>query len=493
MESNSTNMIHSFDLPDNLVERAEELLELIPLHSWSKEVVSAIKSFSRDESIGIACSGGADSTLCVLLVYAAFPNLGKRLIITHFNHQLRGEDSDHDEAFVQQLCKKLNLRCVTDKASQDSDKSDENSLRNLRMNFWNRLEQNEKITHMIQGHHLNDVAETLLWRIPRGVSVDGLTGPKPVSKVGSLVFLRPLISLSKDFITNALNQCGIPWREDKSNRQDLYIRNKMRHAVLPAWKDSCDRNLLMGIDSTRELLEQDSEALDFHANETFEKCRLGEAINLDTLQKYPTGTQKRVLTKWLTSNSSNSGRLSFLISNLGNALSTISEGDFKNYHFSEDLKIQLKDNLLFLEKPQSAKSIPRSMLPLGSAMYFSSGNQITAQNIQVDQNLFKRFNDGQVEQNQEAFLSSKKLDGHFYVRSRKDGDRFFPIGAPGNKKVSDWMIDRKWTQKQKIETPVLVDEHDKIQWIPGFPPSESAKVTKDDRWVIRLTYLQLST
>ena len=493
MESNKSNMIHSFGLPDDLSERAKELLELIPLHSWSKNVVSAIKSFSKEESIGIACSGGADSTICMLLVYAAFPSLRKRIIIAHFNHQLRGEDSDQDEAFVQQLCKKLNLRCVADKAPQDSDKSDENSLRNLRMNFWKRLEQDEKITHIIQGHHLNDVAETLLWRIPRGVSVDGLTGPKPVSKVGSLIFLRPLISLPKEFITNALTHCGIPWREDKSNRQDFYLRNKMRHTVLPTWKNSCDRDLLKGIDSTRELLEQDSEALDFHANETYEKCKLGEAIDLDTLQKYPSGTQRRVLTKWLTSNISNSGKFSLLISNLGNSLSTISDGDFKNYYFSDDWKIQQKNNLLFLEKPQSAKSIPKSMLPQGSVIYFSSGSQITAQNIQLDLAIFKRINDGQVDQNQEAFLSAKKLDGHFYVRSRKDGDRFFPIGAPGTKKVSDWMIDRKWTQKQKTETPVLVDEQDKIQWIPGFPPSESAKVSRDDRWVIRLTYLQLGT
>ena len=93
----------------------------------------------------------------------------------------------------------------------------------------------------------------------------------------------------------------------------------------------------------------------------------------------------------------------------------------------------------------------------------------------------------------EAFLSAKKLGGHIYARSRKDGDRFFTIGAPGNKKVSDWMTDRKWPQKQKIETPVLVDGQGEILWIPGFSPSGSAKVTKDDRWVIRLTYLQLST
>jgi tRNA(Ile)-lysidine synthase len=493
LEGNKTTMTNSFHLPDDLAERVKELLELIPLHSWSKDVVSAIKSSPEDKSIGIACSGGADSTLCVLLVYAAFPNSRKRMIVAHFNHQLRGEDSNQDEAFVQLLCKKLNLRCVADKANQKSNKADENSLRNLRMNFWKRLEQDEKITHIIQGHHLNDVAETLLWRIPRGVSVDGLIGPKPVSKVGSLVFLRPLIPFTKEHITKALTQCGIPWREDQSNQENLYLRNKMRNTVLPAWKASCDRDLLKGIDSTGELLKQDSIALDFHAEEAYGACRFAEAINLDVLLKYPTATQRRVLTKWISSKVSDSDKLSLLVSKLGDTLGIISENEFKSSQLSEGLVLRKRDHLLLLENHKSTKSIPKIMLPFDSVVYFGSGNQITVQNIQLDKNLFIRITDGQVDQNQEAFLSAKKLGGHIYARSRKDGDHFLPLGAPGNKKVSDWMIDRKWSPKQKIETPVLVDGQDEILWIPGFPPAGRAKVTKDDLRVIRLTYLQLST
>ena len=221
--------------------------------------------------------------------------------------------------------------------------------------------------------------------------------------------------------------------------------------------------------------------------------QFGEAINLDVLVKYPVATQRRVLTKWLTSEVADSDKLSFLISKLGDALNLIFESDFNTYHFSEDWKIQKKNSLLFLESPPKAKSITKIILPFDSVVYLSSGNQINAQNIKLDKDLYKRITDGQVDQNQEAFLSPKKLAGHIYLRSRKDGDRFLPLGAPGNKKVSDWMIDRKWSQKQKIETPVIVDEQGEILWIPGFSPAESTKVTKDDRRVIRLTYLQLNT
>ena len=108
--------------------------------------------------------------------------------------------------------------------------------------------------------------------------------------------------------------------------------------------------------------------------------------------------------------------------------------------------------------------------------------------IQLDKDLYKRINDGHVDQNQEALLSAKKIEGHIFARSRKDGDRFFPLGAPGNKKVSDWMIDRKWTETQKSETPLFINQKNEIVWIPGFPPAELYKITRDDKWVIRLTY-----
>ena len=486
-------MSDSFDLPDNLSDRAEELLKHIPLQSWNAYAIPAIESLSKNENIGIACSGGADSTLCVLLMYAAFPDLKSRMIVSHFNHRLRGDFSDQDEAFVQELSNKLDLRCETDRAIQGSHKFDENSLRELRLKFWNKLGENKKISLLVQGHHLNDFAETLLWRIPRGVSVDGLVSPKPVSKIGALTILRPFISLTKEFIKHALNSHGIPWRDDNSNKEDFYLRNKMRNKVLPVWSASCDRDLLVGINKTRELLEEDSQALDFHATEVYNKCSLGETINLDIYLQFPKATQRRVLIRWVSKMVSDADQFRFLMTKMGDISKIISNGESKSQKLSSDWKISRSKSLLFLEYLSNSKSIPKAILPVGSSIYFSSGHNVTSQLIHLDVELYKNILRGKPDQDREAFLSAKTTGDYLYVKSRDDGDRFLPMGAPGSKKVSDWMIDRKWSQKQKVETPTVVTTENEIIWIPGFAPAEIAKVNKQDRLVIRLTYNACST
>jgi len=93
----------------------------------------------------------------------------------------------------------------------------------------------------------------------------------------------------------------------------------------------------------------------------------------------------------------------------------------------------------------------------------------------------------------EAFISANSLPDYLFLRSRKEGDMFRPLGSPGSKKLSDWMIDRKWSKAKKINTPIFLDQKEEIIWIPGFAPAESAKVSKTDLRVIRLTYQQSDT
>ena len=142
-------------------------------------------------------------------------------------------------------------------------------------------------------------------RLARGVSVDGLNSPKPINELHSNIFIRPFITLSKSFIKESLNKCAIHWREDTSNQETKYLRNKMRNLVIPKWKEFSDRDLLQGIRQSRELLELDSEALKFHASEALQDCLVKKNLNLGRLLKYPTATQRRVVLKWIEERSIN--------------------------------------------------------------------------------------------------------------------------------------------------------------------------------------------
>ena len=486
-------MNHSLDLLNDLPQQADQLLGIWPKENWHPRALGELeKQCHGGQPLGVACSGGADSTFCLLLIYAAFPKWRKQMMVLHYNHQLRGVESDSDEFFVSTISKALGLRCLIEKPTQHH-KMDENTLRMLRLEFWKKVAEQEGINFIVQGHHLDDVAETLLWRIPRGVSVDGLMSPRPVSRIGSLNIVRPFVSIGRNFIRDALQKCTIPWREDESNKENKYLRNKMRNSVLPLWKKSSDRDLLQGISSTRDLLEEDSEALEFHTLEWLNQCRSGKRLNHEKLQQLPIATQKRVLQKWIGENTT---------PQLANSPFAVKAAQLKEFlqkdgcsvlQLSDSLKVKRSGPFIDLNEINPRVPIPHICVPQDCSVSLPNGSQIAVALIAVDHSLTKKISEKKIDSQKEAFLSAKNLSETLFIRSRIEGDTFKPLGAPGSKKLSDWMIDRKWTEVQKIETPVFINGFNEIVWVPGFPPAEFAKVTTADKRVIRLTYRHSST
>ena len=411
----------------------------------------------------------------------------------HYNHKLRGAESDTDEDFLDCIARVLDLKLEVKKSSYNHYKSDENTLREHRLAFWQNLNQKEGIRTIIQGHQLDDVAETLLWRFPRGVSVDGLISPKPISQVNEITFLRPFISVSKDFIRKALQNSKIPWREDSTNQKNNYLRNKMRNFVVPAWKNSCDRNLLQGVSSSRDRLEKDCEALNFHALESLERCKSGRDLKIGTLKQLPFATQKRVLQNWIDQNLKGKSAILSVTSKLWELVELLQKDDFSALQITESCFIRRRQEFLRLEIVGSFSFLPLISLTKNSSIFLPNGSRISCSMVEADDPLRNQISNKEINPETETLLALSSTSSKFFVRSRIAGDRFKPMGAPGNKKVSDWMIDRKWTEAQKSETPLFINQKNEIVWIPGFPPAEIYKVTSVDKWVIRLTYWHSDT
>ncbi|MEK9772372.1 MAG: tRNA lysidine(34) synthetase TilS [Opitutae bacterium] len=486
-------MNHSLDLLDDLPQQADKLLGIWPKEKWHPRALKILEEeCSGDQPLGIAYSGGSDSTFCLLLIFAAFPKWRKKMMVLHYNHQLRGAESDCDESFVSTMSRSLGLRCLIEKPSNHH-KRDENTLRMLRLEFWKKLQQKEGINTIIQGHHLDDVAETFLWRIPRGTSVDGLISPKPVSKIDQTTILRPFVCIAKDSIRESLENCSVPWKEDTSNQANTYLRNKMRNMVLPHWKKASDRDLLQGIASTRELLQNDSEALEFHALESLQQCRSGSRLKLATLQRLPLATQKRVLQKWIGEYTQKDAFLDSLATKAAQLVKLLLNAEFSVMQLSDQYFVRKKEDYLELEAADVMVPIPYITTAQNCSVFLPNGSKISTEKLIAQGDLFEKILGKKINPQEEAFLSADNLKGDLFVRSRFQGDTFMPLGAPGAKKVSDWMIDRKWTEGQKVQTPVFLNSSNEIVWIPGFPPAEFTRVSTADKWVIRLTYRHSGT
>jgi tRNA(Ile)-lysidine synthase len=199
-------------------------------------------SIRPGERICCAISGGADSTALLLLLHAAnsLPKnaLGVGLSAIHINHTLRGAESEADQTFVQQLCDSLQipleLRTVDTAAHARTHKqSIEAAARNLRYEAFSNLLAQNQATAILTAHTLDDQAETVLMKLLRGAWLEGLSAISPVLELPQGRILRPLLTLRRDDLRTYLQQKNQPWREDSSNSDEAFTRNRLRHTILP--------------------------------------------------------------------------------------------------------------------------------------------------------------------------------------------------------------------------------------------------------------------
>lgn len=194
------------------------------------------------DRVGVAVSGGADSTALLLLVNAAntLPkrSLGIGLSVVHINHTLRADESDADQRFVEELCHRLDLPLHSHKVDTGAFATQhklgiEEAARDLRYKFFADLFAQGKINTVLTAHTLDDQAETVLMKLLRGAWLEGLSAISPVLEVDGGRILRPLLRTRREELRSYLRDCGQAWREDSSNSDEAFTRNRIRHTVMP--------------------------------------------------------------------------------------------------------------------------------------------------------------------------------------------------------------------------------------------------------------------
>ncbi|OUU23508.1 MAG: tRNA lysidine(34) synthetase TilS [Verrucomicrobia bacterium TMED44] len=475
----------TWSFPDKTIGLKEALYSLKEDKLIEPRALAILESAEKaGASIGVACSGGGDSTLLAFLIINLFPNLLHRTHICHFNHNLRGIDSKKDETFVEELAKNLGLNFITG-ISRGINANDEASLRNERMDFFKKISQKNEFNYILLGHHADDVAETMLWRLARTSTLDGIVSPRPIIKHQTLMYVRPLLNLGRAEIHKVLTSHKIPWREDQSNHNKRYLRNRLRSKVIPHWKSCLDQDLLKGVSQSRTLLEQDLDAINHYTALAFTACAHGKNLKVEKFNSFPMAIRRRVLRLWLSKknkqNFSFNGRESHIIQQIEEL--TLSDSDI-----SGGVRLEINDNLL-IQKEISKRETSFGLvcLPFDQNIFLPNGKKISAKKCSLSKEKKAMILRKQVKQAREAYLSIQE-DEFFWLRHREMGDRFHPLGSDGSKKVGKLMTNAKWTTDKKNQTPVITNSDQEIIWIPGFPPSEFLKITDSSRRVIHLTY-----
>lgn len=232
-----------------------------------KKFLETIKRYGliqRGDKILIAVSGGPDSLSLLFQLSGLKTRLGLTLHIAHMDHSLR-KDSRLDALFVKRWADKLKIPITIKQLNPEIKNrkgSLEESLRNARLDFFIRSARKIKADKVALGHNLDDQAETILMRLLRGTGLSGLSGISPKRKIRDVIFIRPLLETSRREIENFLKHKRIKPRIDSTNKEDLFLRNKIRHNLIPLLKNKYNQNIVEVLANLAESTAYDYEYLD---------------------------------------------------------------------------------------------------------------------------------------------------------------------------------------------------------------------------------------
>jgi tRNA(Ile)-lysidine synthase len=195
----------------------------------------SLMAIPKKSAIIVAVSGGPDSVFLLYLLKKILKDRAIAIIVAHVNHKLRGKESEKDQKFVEKLCKKLEVKLEVATLPKITKGNVEELARNFRYDFFNSLQKKYKATHIITAHHADDNVETVIMNMARGSFARGLKGMDFHGGVHRNL-LRPLLNLSKADILKYLKTNKIPFRIDKSNIDEKYSRNFIRHKIVPLFK-----------------------------------------------------------------------------------------------------------------------------------------------------------------------------------------------------------------------------------------------------------------
>lgn len=282
--------------------RAAKLAALLPRSRLHPAVLARADAAPVNEPWAVAFSGGADSLALLLLLWAHWPERRGNLHALHFDHRLRGRSSTADARFCREVCAKLGIKFHHGEWLEKRRRQlGEAGARVARQAFFAQEMKRFRGRVLWLGHQQDDVAETIFMRLARGSGTAGLGAPRPVQVIAGppgRTHLRPLLNLKKAELIDALRAAEAPWREDESNAGGAFLRNRMRHEVLPAWLAVSERDSLAGAGLTRELLEEDDEALEAWLAELAPLGADG-ALHLHKLAGKPRAVWRRALHRWL--------------------------------------------------------------------------------------------------------------------------------------------------------------------------------------------------
>ena len=419
--------------------------------------------FLNQSKLLIAISGGLDSVVLTHLCH----KLGFNIALAHCNFNLRGNESDTDEDFVLQLAENLELevfvqRFDTELYAKEKKCSIQMAARELRYTWFAELAEQLKFDYILTAHHADDNLETFIINFTRGTGLEGLKGIPEVNDK----FVRPLLSFSSKDIETYAQENNMKWRDDSSNKSVKYLRNKLRHEVIPILKEinpsllQSFQSTLSNLNDTADIIEESTNAVLKRAIETIDEnhvaFKISEFKNVNNPKAYLFEIFKDYgFTEW-------NDVVDLLDAETGKQVFSNTHRLIKNREHLLLSKIQLNDNQEILiteddDKKQTGLGI----------LFFNETDAVLEPSLNC------------------IYVDKALLKFPLTLRNKKEGDVFYPLGMSGKKKVSKYFKDERLSLLDKENTWLLCSG-DRIIWVVNRRADNRFRVTESTKHILKI-------
>lgn len=465
--------------------------------------------FTRDTSWVVGVSGGPDSTLLLhaFAQLSAQKGLAWRLHVAHLHHGLRGEEADADAGFVRELGESLGIPVLEERQDvrahiEHQGGSTEEVARLYRYDFLERMALRTGSELVAVGHHADDNAETIFHRIVRGTGLRGLAGmsdARPIQPGSRIRLIRPLLGQRRDRLESLCNERGFKYRIDSTNLSQEFTRGRIRNEILPLLRNVMNPNVTEALLRLGEHARGLGTYLEDAAGRTFDSLIVSEmpehlVLNTTALLSKQRIIQAEVVRRAVCIVLGREQDLSHAnVESILRLAAAMSSG--KEVHVPGPVVVRKRyERLEFLQREAADAETPEELTPVflrvpGATPIESLRCLISAEICPVDDQTI-RARKRNLNRNEE-WLDLDRLRPPLIIRGRRIGDRFTPLGNPGSKSLSDFLIDEKVDPQLRPRIGVLCDQSGPL-WVIPLRIDERAKLRPTTRRALRLVLSPLA-
>jgi tRNA(Ile)-lysidine synthase len=430
-----------------------------------QQYINRCSLIAEGDKLVLALSGGIDSMVLADLLL----KVKVEFVAAHCNFHLRGHESDGDDWFVRKFAENRGIQCFvkhfeTEKYAAKYGISIEMAARDLRYAWFEQLRQQLDYDKIAVAHHADDQAETFFINLLRGAGLNGLKGMKPQNGV----IIRPLLWASREQIRKYAVENHIVWREDHTNVESVYLRNRIRNQLLPVF-DELQPKARHGLYKSLEHLAAENELY----RELLQE-KLGQIIEYNgDIQRIPHSafliqhSSFQLLFEWLRQYGFNTDQCHFIHEAVGMGIGN-------QYCSPTHCLVIGRDDLQLSEIKE--RTDDEILIQIGEEEILSP--------VHLRFSKLEKTADFIIDKSSEvAQLDFDKLSFPLTLRHWRHADRFHPLGMKGSKLLSDFFVDQKFTEYQKQNVWLLVSADGEILWVVGYRIDDRFKIVNDTKTV----------